>query len=194
MPQLFESVPGEESDLIFKFNGQFALKNYDVKIVNGNRLKITSVTNELFSLMEAEVSEVEINGKIYRDPKEAQEALQKLAYSSERPFLITEDRLLDLVNKRLLQVFVLSSNTVLTEAHNGATLHIISSCNITVPQGLPPNFFINIFAKGQVSVVFVANGVNIYSPYGLLLKNNKMAAMYSDSPGNYNLLGELSNL
>ncbi|MDV3662478.1 hypothetical protein CMU51_00185 [Elizabethkingia anophelis] len=91
MPQLFESVPGQDGSLIFKFNGQFALKNYNVEIVNGNRLKVTSATNELFSLLEADVSEVEINGMIYSDAGAAQIALQTLVYSNEKPIILTEE-------------------------------------------------------------------------------------------------------
>ncbi|HAY3533732.1 hypothetical protein [Elizabethkingia anophelis] len=91
MPQLFESVPGQDGSLIFKFNGQFALKNYNVEIVNGNRLKVTSATNELFSLLEADVSEVEINGMLYSSAEAAQIALQTLVYSSEKPQILSEE-------------------------------------------------------------------------------------------------------
>jgi len=91
MPQLFESVPGQDGSLIFKFNGQFALKNYNVEIVNGNRLKVTSATNELFSLLEADVSEVEINGMLYSSAEAAQIALQALVYSSEKPQILSEE-------------------------------------------------------------------------------------------------------
>ena len=91
MPQLFETVPGSDGSLVFKFNGQFALKNYNVEIINGNRLKVTSATNELFSLLEADVNEVEINGMLYSDATAAQIALQALVYSSDKPTILSED-------------------------------------------------------------------------------------------------------
>lgn len=89
MPYVFDDVPGEESSLMFKFNGQFALKNYNVTITQGNRLKVTSAQDELFSLLEVDVTEIEINGMIYSDASAAQVALQSLVYSDAAPRLMT---------------------------------------------------------------------------------------------------------
>lgn len=91
MGYIFSSVPGEPGSLVFKFNGQFALKNYNVEIVNGNRLKVTSAQNELFSLLEVDVTEVEINGMIYSDANAAQVALQSLVFSDEIPVILSAD-------------------------------------------------------------------------------------------------------
>ncbi|WP_300685527.1 hypothetical protein [Chryseobacterium sp.] len=91
MPHIFKEVPGEAGSLVFQFNGQFALKNYNVEIINGNRLKVTSSQNELFSLLEVDVTEVEINGIIYNDSSSAQIALQSLVFSNEIPIILTSD-------------------------------------------------------------------------------------------------------
>ena len=96
MPHIFEQVTGSDGALSFQFNGQFALKNYNVEIINGNRLKVVSNTNEMFSLLEAEVSEVEINGQIYSDANAAQLALQTLVYSNAKPVVLTEEMYLKL--------------------------------------------------------------------------------------------------
>lgn len=98
MSHIFESVTGTEGALSFKFNGQFALKNYNVEIVNGNRLKVTSVNNEMFSLLEADVSEVEINGTIYSDSNAAQLALTSLVYSAAEPVVLTKEQYLQLAS------------------------------------------------------------------------------------------------
>ncbi|MGD1319528.1 hypothetical protein [Chryseobacterium sp. 2R14A] len=98
MSHIFETVTGTEGALSFKFNGQFALKNYNVEIVNGNRLKVTSVNNEMFSLLEADVSEVEINGTIYSDPNAAQLALTSLVYSANEPVVLTKEQYMQLAS------------------------------------------------------------------------------------------------
>lgn len=98
MPHIFEQVTGSDGALSFQFNGQFALKNYNVEIVNGNRLRVVSNTNEMFSLLEAEVSEVEINGQIYSDANAAQLALQTLVYSNAKPVVLTEEMYLKLAS------------------------------------------------------------------------------------------------
>ncbi|UKB81260.1 CotH kinase family protein [Chryseobacterium sp. MEBOG07] len=89
MRHIFSSVPGDPGSLVFQFNGQFALKNYNVEIINGNRLKVTSAQNELFSLLEVDVTEVEINGIIYNDAGSAQIALQSLVFSEEIPVVLS---------------------------------------------------------------------------------------------------------
>lgn len=98
MSYIFETVTGTTGDLQFKFNGQFALKNYNVEIVNGNRLKVVSTTNEMFSLLEAEVSEVEINGTIYSDASAAQLALQSLVFSTSEPVILTKQQYMQLAS------------------------------------------------------------------------------------------------
>lgn len=64
----------------FQINGAIALKNYDVS-VDGTRLKITSTQNAVLSLLEAEVSEIDINGKIYDNAIDAQNALRSIIYA-----------------------------------------------------------------------------------------------------------------
>jgi|GEM_PF-3485365 len=96
MSHIFETVTGTSGALAFKFNGQFALKNYTVEIVNGNRLKVVSTTNEMFSLLEADVSEIEINGTIYSDPTAAQLALTTLVHSDAEPVVLTKEKYMQL--------------------------------------------------------------------------------------------------
>lgn len=96
MSYIFEDVTGSVGALSFKFNGQFALKNYNVEIVNGNRLKVVSTANEAFSLLEADVSEVEINGTVYSDPTAAQLALTSLVYSDAEPVVLTKEKYMQL--------------------------------------------------------------------------------------------------
>jgi len=96
MSYIFETVTGSVGALSFKFNGQFALKNYNVEIVNGNRLKVVSTANEAFSLLEADVSEVEINGTVYSDPAAAQLALTSLVYSDAEPVVLTKEKYMHL--------------------------------------------------------------------------------------------------
>ncbi|MFL9834994.1 glycoside hydrolase family protein [Chryseobacterium terrae] len=96
MSYIFETVTGSTGDLGFHFNGQFALKNYNVEIVNGNRLKVVSTQNENFSLLEAEISEVEINGMVYSDPSAAQIALTSLVHSSAEPIILMKEQYLQL--------------------------------------------------------------------------------------------------
>lgn len=98
MSYIFESVTGTTGSLAFKFNGQFALKNYNVEIVNGNRLKVVSTSNEMFSLLEADVTEVEINGTVYSDPKAAQVALTSLVYSDSEPVILTKEQYIELAS------------------------------------------------------------------------------------------------
>jgi len=92
MAHVFEEVTGSAGALSFQFNGQFALKNYNVEIVNGNRLKVVSTTNEMFSLLEADISEVEINGVTYTDPIAAQIALTSLVHSDAEPVVLTKEQ------------------------------------------------------------------------------------------------------
>lgn len=98
MAHIFEGVPGTDGDLLFKFNGQFALKNYNVEIIQNNRLKVTSTGGELFSLLEADIAEVEINGKVYNDPASAQNALQALVYNPARPTVLTPAQIAAITN------------------------------------------------------------------------------------------------
>lgn len=96
MSYIFETVTGNASALAFNFNGQVSIKNYDVEIVNGNRLKVVSTQNEMFSLLEADVSEVEINGTVYSDPLAAQFALKALVSSTNEPVVMTKEMYLQL--------------------------------------------------------------------------------------------------
>lgn len=96
MSHVFETVTGTSGALAFKFNGQFALKNYTVEIVNGNRLRVVSTSNEMFSLLEADVSEVEINGTVYSDPVAAQFALTTLVHSDAEPVVLTKEQYMQL--------------------------------------------------------------------------------------------------
>lgn len=71
---------------VFEINGAIALKNYTAQ-VNGNRIKITSNEHSALTLLEADVSEVEIDGQVYTNPVDAQNALQSIVYA-ELPIVV----------------------------------------------------------------------------------------------------------
>lgn len=94
--------------------------------------------------------------------------------------------------QKKVSVIPITGNTTLSEAHNGAILHVTNTCNITIPTGLDANFQCVIYAKGSIIVTFVNGGVTVYAPSGLLLKSDKMASLISTSANNFNLTGELA--
>lgn len=93
---------------------------------------------------------------------------------------------------RSSRVITVTGNITLSDIHNGAILHIINTCNITIPTDLDANFNCVIYAKGAVIVTFVNSGVTINAPNGLVLKTDKMASLYANSSNTFNLIGELA--
>lgn len=88
MPYKVDSVTGEKSEYIFDFGGILALKNFTAR-TNGERLIIQSATNANFTILDALVSEVQIDGVVYDNPTSAQEALQRLVFNPAVPVIMT---------------------------------------------------------------------------------------------------------
>jgi len=81
----------------------------------------------MFSLLEADVSEVEINGITYSNPSAAQLALKSLVYSNNKPVVLTKEQYLQLV----ASVGSLPSNMATVDnAANGLTGNVFTKTYI----------------------------------------------------------------
>lgn len=80
---------GELQEYLFEYNGILALKNF-VARVDGERLILHSAADMNFSILDALVSEVEIDGRVYDNAEAAQEALMRLTFNTNRPVLMTQ--------------------------------------------------------------------------------------------------------
>ena len=80
-------LTGELQEYVFEYNGILALRNFTAK-VDGERLILHAADDVNFSILEALVSEVEINGVVYDNPTAAQEALTRLTFNQNRPVLL----------------------------------------------------------------------------------------------------------
>ena len=80
---------GELQEYLFEYNGILALKNF-VARVDGERLILHSAADMNFSILDALVSEVEIDGRVYDNVESAQEALMRLTFNTNRPVLMTQ--------------------------------------------------------------------------------------------------------
>lgn len=81
----------EYSEYVFQINGVAAVRNYTAQ-VQGNRIKITSAENETLSLLEADVSEIEIDGTVYTNPIEAQAAINAITYADIPIVVLTSEQ------------------------------------------------------------------------------------------------------
>ncbi|MDO4783453.1 MAG: hypothetical protein Q4A09_09595, partial [Capnocytophaga felis] len=88
MPYKVDSVTGEMSEYIFDIGGVLALRNFTAR-TDGERLVIQSAANANFTILDALVSEVEIDGVVYDNPISAQEALQRLVFNPAVPVIMT---------------------------------------------------------------------------------------------------------
>ncbi|MGP2569969.1 hypothetical protein ACT4R9_05585 [Ornithobacterium rhinotracheale] len=79
-------IDGDLADYAFQINGALALKNYTAT-VEGSRLRIAHTQNEALSILECEVSEVEIDGKLYDNVYDAKKALKSIIYA-DLPILV----------------------------------------------------------------------------------------------------------
>ena len=100
---------GELQEYLFEYNGILALKNF-VARVDGERLILHSAEDMNFSILDALVSEVEINGVVYDNADAAQQALQRLTFNTNRPVIMTQRE------RELLLGALQSSNYVGTAA------------------------------------------------------------------------------
>ena len=80
---------GDLQEYLFEYNGILALKNF-VARVDGERLILHSAADMNFSILDALVSEVEIDGRVYDNAEAAQEALMRLTFNTNRPVLMTQ--------------------------------------------------------------------------------------------------------
>ena len=77
----------ELQEYVFEYNGILALRNFTAR-VEDERLILHAADDVNFSILEALVSEVEINGVVYDNPTAAQEALTRLTFNQNRPVLL----------------------------------------------------------------------------------------------------------
>lgn len=80
-------LTGELQEYYFEYNGILALRNFTAR-VEDERLILHAADDVNFSILEALVSEVEINGVVYDNPTAAQEALTRLTFNQNRPVLL----------------------------------------------------------------------------------------------------------
>ena len=80
-------LTGELQEYVFEYNGILALRNFTAR-VEDERLILHTADDVNFSILEALVSEVEINGVVYDNPTAAQEALTRLTFNQNRPVLL----------------------------------------------------------------------------------------------------------
>ena len=80
-------LTGELQEYVFEYNGILALRNFTAR-VEDERLILHAADDVNFSILEALVSEVEINGVVYNNPTAAQEALTRLTFNQNRPVLL----------------------------------------------------------------------------------------------------------
>lgn len=80
-------LTGELQEYVFEYNGILALRNFTAK-VEDERLILHAADDVNFSILEALVSEVEINGVVYDNPTAAQEALTRITFNQNRPVLL----------------------------------------------------------------------------------------------------------
>ena len=80
-------LTGELQEYVFEYNGMLALRNFTAK-VEDERLILHAADDVNFSILEALVSELEINGVVYDNPTAAQEALTRLTFNQNRPVLL----------------------------------------------------------------------------------------------------------
>ena len=80
-------LTGELQEYVFEYNGILALRNFTAR-VEDERLILHAADDVNFSILEALVSELEINGVVYDNPTAAQEALTRLTFNQNRPVLL----------------------------------------------------------------------------------------------------------
>ena len=94
-------LTGELQEYVFEYNGILALRNFTAR-VEDERLILHAADDVNFSILDALVSEVEINGVVYNNPTAAQEALTRLTFNQNRPVLLDKslkDLILNAVQK-----------------------------------------------------------------------------------------------
>lgn len=129
---------GELQEYLFEYNGILALKNF-VARVDGERLILHSAEDMNFSILDALVSEVEINGVVYDNADAAQQALQRLTFNTNRPVIMTQRE------RELLLGALQSGNYVGTAADLKALID--SKVDKEAGKGLSTNDFTNAYKQ-----------------------------------------------
>ena len=127
---------GELQEYLFEYNGILALKNF-VARVDGERLILHSAEDMNFSILDALVSEVEINGVVYDNADAAQQALQRLTFNTNRPVIMTQ-------RERELLLGALQSGNYVGTAADLKSL-IDSKVDKEAGKGLSTNDFTNAY-------------------------------------------------
>nr|DAN14047.1 MAG TPA: hypothetical protein [Caudoviricetes sp.] len=83
-------LTGELQEYVFEYNGILVLRNFTAQVDN-DRLVVRSASDVNFSILEALVSEVEIDGVLYDNPTAAKEALQRLVFNKNVPVILPEE-------------------------------------------------------------------------------------------------------
>ena len=83
-------LTGELQEYVFEYNGILVLRNFTTQVDN-DRLVVRSASDVNFSILEALVSEVEIDGVVYDNPTAAKEALQRLVFNKNVPVILPEE-------------------------------------------------------------------------------------------------------
>ena len=83
-------LTGELQEYVFEYNGILVLRNFTAQMDN-DRLVVRSAFDVNFSILEALVSEVEIDGVVYDNPTAAKEALQRLVFNQNVPVILPEE-------------------------------------------------------------------------------------------------------
>ena len=129
---------GELQEYLFEYNGILALKNF-VARVDGERLILHSGADMNFSILDALVSEVEIDGRVYDNAEAAQEALMRLTFNTNRPVLMTQRE------RELLQGALQRGTYVGTAADLKALID--GKVDKVAGKGLSTNDFTNAYKK-----------------------------------------------
>lgn len=129
---------GELQEYLFEYNGILALKNF-VARVDGERLILHSAEDMNFSILDALVSEVEINGVVYDNADAAQQALQRLTFNTNRPVIMTQ-------RERELLLGALQSGNYVGTAADLKSL-IDSKVDKEAGKGLSTNDFTNAYKQ-----------------------------------------------
>ena len=129
---------GELQEYLFEYNGILALKNF-VARVDGERLILHSAEDMNFSILDALVSEVEINGVVYDNADAAQQALQRLTFNTNRPVIMTQRE------RELLLGALQSSNYVGTAADLKSLID--GKVDKEAGKGLSTNDFTNAYKQ-----------------------------------------------
>ncbi len=145
------TIDGELREYAFDFGGVIALRNFTAE-TNGNRLIIKSAANANFSILDALVNEVEIDGIVYDNAEEAQAALQKLVFNPNPPVLLKPNELDELGNN-IVKVINIPDSVEFTK------------------QGLADYINMVGLSVGANEIVFFKSN---YQPYGYGTQNVKI--------------------